>query len=119
MVYILAFLISTCLILGQSFWGSAIKQIAPIGTSVPLLTMVTKLVQSPKLWIGGLFYVLGTLIYFLLLSKAKFFSVQIGMTGLAIVFSTLIAHFLFKETVSTYNAVGIVFVLCGVFLVLK
>lgn len=119
MVYILAFLISACLISGQAAWGSAVKQIAPIGSEISTTELASRLLVSPKIWLGGLFYILGTAIYFLLLSKAKFFSVQIAMTGLAIIFSTLIAHFFFKETISPTNFAGILLVLSGVLLVFK
>ncbi len=119
MTYILALLISTCLIFGQGLWGSAVKKIAPLGTHVGSVELLTKLVHSPKLWLGGLFYALGTVLYFLLLSRVKFFSVQLTMTGLAIIFSVAISYFLFKEPVSIANAIGIIFVLAGIFLVMR
>ena len=118
MIYILALLISTCLIAGQSLWGSAVKQIAPLGSNVGTVDLISKLIQSPKLWLGALFYIVGTFFYFLLLSKAKFFSIQITMTGLAIIFSVLISYFFFKEAVTLPNLVGIILVLIGIFLVM-
>ncbi|MCA9301633.1 hypothetical protein KC974_03720 [Candidatus Saccharibacteria bacterium] len=119
MVYILALLISTCLILGQASWGGAVKQIAPIGTQISTMTLILKLAQSPKFWLGAIFYALGTLCYFLILSKAKFFSVQMTMTGLAIIFSTAVSYFYFKESISVFNFAGIVLILLGIFLVFK
>lgn len=119
MVYILALLISTCLILGQTSWGSAVKNIAPIGSSIGTFDLLTKMALSPKFWLGVTFYLAGTAIYFLLLSKVRFFSVQITMTGLAIVFSVLIAHFFFKEPVSLINLAGVAMVLSGIMLVFR
>lgn len=107
-----------CLIAGQSLWGSAVKQIAPLGSNIGTIELLSKLAQSSHLWLGGMFYVVGTFLYFLLLSKAKFFSVQITMTGLAIIFSVVISHFIFHEAVSAANMAGIAFVLVGIFLVM-
>lgn len=118
MVYILAFLISTCLICGQSLWGGAVKHIAPLGSNVPAGELLTKLIVSPRFWFGAVFYGMGTILYFLLLSKVKFFSVQITMTGLAIVFSVFISYFFFHERVSSANLLGVILVLGGVVLVM-
>lgn len=118
MVYILALIISVCLICGQALWGSAIKNIAPIGSGIATTELLSRLIQSPRLWFGAIFYAVGTIFYFLILSKVKFFSVQLTMTGLAIVFSVLISYFFFREPISIANFVGIFFVLTGVFLVM-
>ena len=118
MVYVLAVLISLCLISGQSLWGSAVKQIAPPGSNVAMQDLLIQMLQHPKLWLGGLCYVAGTVLYFMLLSQAKFFSVQISMTGLAIVLSVLISYFVFREVITSINIVGILLVLLGVALVM-
>ena len=119
MVYILALLISACLISGQASWGSAVKQIAPLGSNVGAVDLLTKMILSPRFWLGVCFYLVGTGLYFLLLSKVRFFSVQITMTGLAVVLSVLIAHFFFKESISPLNLVGVSLVVSGIFLVFK
>lgn len=119
MIYILALLISICLILGQSLWGSAVKKISPVGRNVPFIEVLSGVLASPKFWLGAFFYGTGTLIYLLLLSKVKFFSVQISMTGLAIIFSVLISHFIFKESITVVNFIGIVLVLSGILLVMR
>lgn len=118
MIYILAFLISTCLICGQSLWGGAVKHIAPLGSNIPAGELLSKLIISQRFWFGAFFYAMGTILYFLLLSKVKFFSVQITMTGLAIIFSVAISYFFFKEQVSIYNGIGVVLVLSGIILVM-
>lgn len=118
MIYILALLISLCLIAGQSLWGSAVKQIAPLGSNVGNIELLTRLLQSPRLWIGAMFYVVGTILYFLLLSKVKFFSIQITMTGLAIIMSIAISYFFFNESISVPNMIGIILVLLGIVMVM-
>ena len=118
MVYILALLISLCLISGQALWGSAVKKISPVGSHVTTQHLITGLMHSPRLWLGGLFYAFGTLFYFLLLSKVKFFSVQITMTVLAIVFSTILSAVLFHEKISFMNIIGLALIILGLFFVL-
>lgn len=116
MVYILALTISLCLISGQALWGSTIKSLSGGGEHLAGMDLLLKLPTTPRFWLGVLCYGIGTLAYFLLLSKIKFFSVQITMTGLAIIFSTLLSYFAFKESLSTANIVGMLTVLLGIFL---
>lgn len=81
--------------------------------------LIIKMFQSPKFWIGALLYGLSTVIYFLLLSKAKFFSVQLTMTGVAVLVSVAISYFFFHENVTVLNLVGVAFVLAGIVLVTR
>jgi uncharacterized membrane protein len=119
MIYILALLISACLIAGQSLWGSAIRKIAPLGTNISTIELISKIVATPRFWMGAAFYVVGTVLYFMLLSKVKFFSVQITMTGLAIILSVFISHYFFKENVTISSMIGVILVMIGIFLVMQ
>lgn len=99
-------------------WASAVKSVAPIGKNPPINELLVKMMLHPRFWVGVLFYLLGTAVYFLLLSKVKFFSVQITMTGLAIVLSVVISHVFFKESISLINLFGVALVLLGTFFVM-
>lgn len=111
-IYLLVPLMSILLVSAQACWGSAIKNDKPFDH--PLPGIITALLSNPKLWLGAALYVTATLVYFLLLSRYRFFSVQIGLAGLGIVFSTLLSAVLFHERLSALNLVGMVFVLGGV-----
>lgn len=117
MVYILALSISLCLIAGQTLWASAVKLQTNSSVNQSNIELLTGLLVNSRFWIGALFYVIGTVCYFLLLSKVKFFSVQITMTGLAIILSVAVSHFILKESVSAMNAVGILLIILGIALV--
>lgn len=107
--------LSILLILGQSMWAGFIKKSHPFdGTMKEALLLFAK---SPTVWMGLLFYVLATGLYFFLLSKYKFFSLQLSMTALAILLSTLVSVFLFHEKLSSLNMAGLAAILAGIFMV--
>lgn len=105
------------LVSAQAFWGSFIKQTAKQPLSGPLPQILGRFISSPKIWIGGLLYVFATVVYFVLLSKYKFFAVQATMAGLAIIFSTILSYMLFHEKVSALNIFGMFLVIGGITLV--
>jgi drug/metabolite transporter (DMT)-like permease len=70
------------------------------------------------MWLGAGVYILATLLYFYMLSRLRFFSVQIAMTGLSIVFSMMLAVVLFHERPGIMNVAGAATVLLGIAMVL-
>lgn len=104
---------------GQVMWGSVVRSIAPIGVNISYRDLLHNVVLAPRFWLGCVFYVLGTVCYFILLSKVKFFSIQITITALAIVFSLLVSHFVFKEDITLANIIGICIIIFGAFFVLQ
>lgn len=118
MIYILALLITLCLSTAQALWASTVKSITS-ANRVEIPELIISVIKFPRFWIGALLYVLSIGIYFILLSKAKFFSVQITMTAVAIIMSVLISHFFFKEYISGTNIAGIILVMAGIVLVTR
>jgi uncharacterized membrane protein len=114
--YLLVPLMALLLVTAQATWGTAIKQKHVLDGSAGKI--FTNLVTSPRIWIGVIIYILATGVYFLLLSKAKFFSIQVSMTALSIIFSTALAAILFNEHISAVNIVGAALVLFGLIFVL-
>jgi len=104
------------LVTAQAIWGSAIKKQHVL--EGPASKIFTNLVTSPRIWIGIIVYIAATGVYFMLLSRAKFFSVQVSMTALSIIFSTILAAALFNEKISLINVVGAGVVLLGLAFVL-
>lgn len=115
--YTLIPFVALLLVSAQALWGSAIKSDKLLAGTLPHISL--SLLSSWKMWIGAGIYVLATLIYFYLMSKAPFYSVQVTMTGLSIVFSTCLALLLFKEQPTLINYFGILLVLLGVYLILS
>jgi drug/metabolite transporter (DMT)-like permease len=114
--YLLVPLMALLLVTAQATWGTAIKKQHILEGSASKI--VTNLLTSPRIWIGILIYILATGVYFLLLSKAKFFSIQVSMTALSIIFSTILAAILFNEKISALNIIGAALVLFGLVFVL-
>jgi drug/metabolite transporter (DMT)-like permease len=109
-------LMALLLVSAQAIWGTAIKKQHILEGSASKI--ITNLVSSPRIWLGIVIYVAATAVYFLLLSKAKFFSVQVSMTALSIIFSTTLAAILFNERISVLNFIGTALVLLGLVFVL-
>jgi multidrug transporter EmrE-like cation transporter len=118
-VYLFIVLLSLCLVSAQSLWGSTAKANNPELHNYSTHEFLIKMLQSPKVWLGAALYVVGTLAYFVILSKIKFFSVQIALTGLAILLSTLVAAVVFHEKITPVNIVGMILILLALPLVLS
>jgi drug/metabolite transporter (DMT)-like permease len=115
--YVFFPLMAILLVTAQACWGSFIKQSAkqPLRGSLPQI--LTRFISSPKIWIGATLYIIATVVYFVLLSKYKFFAVQTVMAGIAIIFSTLLSYILFHEKISAINIVGMLLVIGGITLI--
>ena len=105
------------LVIAQALWGTVIKNTNALQGSPT--TILVNLVSAPRMWFGALIYILATLLYFYMLSKLRFFSVQIAMTALSIVFSTALSIAIFHERPSTLNLIGAVVIILGVGLVIQ
>lgn len=108
--------VALLLVTAQASWGTAIKNQRLLeGTP---FNIIINIATSPRIWIGVLLYVAATGVYFTVLSKARFFSVQISMTAIAILLSSILAATLFHEKLSVLNVFGMVLVVIGLALVL-
>lgn len=108
-IYLLVPLMAILLVTAQAVWGTAIKQQHLLKGSAS--EIFTNLITSPRIWLGAIIYICATGVYFLLLSKVKFFSVQISMTAISIIFSTILAAILFHEKITPLNLLGMAAVL--------
>jgi drug/metabolite transporter (DMT)-like permease len=115
--FLLVPLMSLMLVSAQALWGSAIKNDKPFEHSLSGVT--TAFISNPKIWGGIGLYILATGVYFVLLSRHKFFVVQIGLAALAILFSTALSSFFFHEKLTIINLVGMIIVICGLAMVLS
>lgn len=115
-IYLLMPIMAGLLVSAQALWGTVIKSGALHGT---LSQIILTLLSSWRMWLGAMIYIAATLVYFVLLSNLKFFSVQIPMTALSIIFSVILSILLFREVPSILNIIGIVVVFFGILLVLS
>lgn len=117
LIYLLVPVLSGLLVSAQAMWGTVIKNDHALKGS--LGNVALNLISNPKMWIGAFIYIVATLLYFFLLSKIRFFSVQIAMTGLSIIFSTFLAAWLFHEKLAVFNYIGALIVIVGVAFVVQ
>ncbi len=116
LTYLLVPLMGLLLVGGQALWGYAIKNHHLLeGTPGQA---VLNLLKSPQIWLGLILYGMATLVYFFLLSANKFFAIQITMTAVAIILSSLLAVILFDEKITAINVVGVCIVFAGLYLVI-
>lgn len=114
--YLLMPIMAGLLVSAQALWGTVIKSGTALQGSLP--TIAFNLVTNWRMIAGALIYIAATLVYFYMLSKLKFFSVQIAMTALSIIFSTGLSILLFNEKPTLLNVLGAGIVLVGIALVL-
>ena len=115
--YIMMPVMALLLVSAQSLWASVIKNSNALEGSIS--TIAINLLSNWKMWLGALIYIVATLVYFYMLSKLKFFSVQIAMTAISIIFSVVLSIFVFGEKPNMVNLLGIAVVLVGIIMVLK
>ena len=114
--YLLIPVMALCLVSAQSLWASAIKLQHVLDGNLP--TIIVNLLTSWRMWVGALIYIAATLLYFYMLSRLRFFSVQIAMTAISIIFSVGLSMVLFNERPGIINTIGILIVLAGIVMVL-
>lgn len=105
------------LITAQSFWNRSVKIEGFFNGT--FLEIIRRMFSTPNLWIGGILYIVATAVYLLALSRNNFFVVQASMTGLALVFSTLVAALFFGEKISAINIAGIAIIFLGALMVVQ
>ena len=77
-----------------------------------------KLLETPWVVIGFVLYGLSSVLWLDVLSKLDF-SLAFPMVGLTYVFTLLIGRFFFGETVGWERTLGVVFILCGIFFLVR
>jgi drug/metabolite transporter (DMT)-like permease len=97
------FLKTGALKLGKVNAGNAVSHVISIAT-------------TPELVIGLMFYALGAIAYILLLTRVKL-SVVGPSIALSYVFSVLLGHFIFGESIPFERVLGLGLIVCGVILV--
>lgn len=77
-----------------------------------------KLLQTPWIIVGFGLYGLSAVLWLDVLSKLDF-SLAFPMVGLTYVFTLLIGRFFFGETVGWERMLGVAFILCGIFFLVR
>jgi drug/metabolite transporter (DMT)-like permease len=86
-------------------------------TGQNFLSHIFTIVLTPELLIGLTCYGLGAILYILLLTRINL-SVLAPSASMMYIFSVLAGYFIFQEPIPLTRAIGLGFIVCGVFLIL-
>ena len=101
--YLLACLIMTVF---GAFGGFFFKKAADSGETI------FRILFSPFLYIGGVFYVLGALLNIWVLKKINY-TVVLPLTAITYVWTLVISYFILNEKLTIKKVAGILFIITG------
>lgn len=117
LAYLLVPVSAIILISAQALWRTAVVNDKVLEGSIS--TIIIQSVSNPKIWLGIILYIFTTALYLFVLNKLKFFTVQLTITGLALIFSTFLSYFVFHEKITILNLLGLGIILIGIFFVIQ
>lgn len=120
MIYLLGVLIAAMIVTGQVLWKTGIDKSGFIfeGSNIFSLQLV-KTLFSPYILLGVLSYGVATILYMALLSKYEYTSLQAVVVSSSLVATFIASSLIFSEKISSYNLLGLCFLLVGVVLITK
>lgn len=102
--YILFFIIVVFTLLG-SLGGYFFKKASNLRT-------IKKIIFSPWLYLGGIFYVLGAMLNIVVLKYLEY-SVVLPLTAITYVWTFSLSYLFLKEKITSFKIVGILFIISG------
>ena len=113
-------IVGILLAIGQSLWKQASTQgNFRLSPDFVFSSKMLAFAVSPLVIVGTLLYVVATLVYMAMLARFPYSNVQGLIVTASLVSSFVIARFIFRETFSITNFVGIGLLLLGVFLLTR
>lgn len=103
-------------VVGQFFLKLGAMKLGKINPANSL-SFILNIATTPELVAGLTCYALGAIAYIMLLSRVKL-SVAGPSVSLVYAFSVLLGYFVFKEHIPVTRLFGLVFIICGVILVI-
>lgn len=97
---------------GQFFLKTGALKLGKL-TASNALSHVISIATTPELVLGLSCYAVGAVLYILLLTRVKL-SVLAPAVALQYIFSVMIGHFVFRESIPLLRIFGIGFIVCGV-----
>lgn len=85
-------------------------------TAKSIFDHILSIITVPELLLGLTCYAIGAVAYILLLTRVNL-SVAGPSAALIYVFSVLVGHFVFNESIHIYRLLGLSFIVCGVILI--
>ena len=111
-IYFLLFGNIILLVIGQVLWKISLNSNPLVLSSDGLI----RLLKDPLIWGGLTLYGLGTVIWFIILSKLDL-SVAYPLNSIAYVIGLFAAIFILKENVQFIQWIGVAFIMIGVYFI--
>lgn len=112
--------IGAMIVAAQSLWKQAISR---VGKEFTLNYILSRkffyFLLSPYLLGGLVVYAIATVLYFLALSKFPYSIVQTVVVSSSLIFTFVSARFIFHESITPKQIVGLVILLLGVWLIVN
>ena len=100
------FLLCIVFTLAGAFGGLCFKKAASGAESI------MKILFTPYLYLGGMFYVIGALLNIVVLKELKY-TVVLPMTSITYVWTIIISYFVLKEKITVKKIIGICLIVAG------
>jgi drug/metabolite transporter (DMT)-like permease len=117
MQLVLSIVFALLLVTGQTCWKTAVDKHAALFHGPVAAANVLAFVLSPLVLLGGCVYVVATGLYFFMLSRYNFSTVQAMAIPLSLLFSIAVAVSLFNERLAAVNYLGVILIAAGIVLV--
>jgi drug/metabolite transporter (DMT)-like permease len=117
-LYILGVLTALQLVVAQGLWKSSLTaHHFELSRHYLLSRDFVTLLLSPGVLIGGVIYVVATVLYFGLLAKYPYALVQSLILASSLIFAFLASAFIFHERIGLSQLAGLVLLIGGVWLI--
>lgn len=113
MVYIVLLMNILILVSGQMLWKVAVSE-----TTTWNIRNAISVFLSPNFILGAIFYVIATVLWLYVLSKLPL-NIAYPMQSISYVIGSILAVFIFKETISSHQIIGMVLIVAGVIFISK
>jgi multidrug transporter EmrE-like cation transporter len=111
---ILIFITVSIVLLGQTMWKSLLKRLASEDQEFILWHSWPLILKSPLFWLGGVTYIVATVMLIFILSIYDF-SIVTPLSSMGYILALLIGRFVFCEPLNLAKIAGVVLIIFGVF----
>lgn len=120
MVYVYGILVAFQVVLGQILWKiAAEKHQFQLKKEYLFSYDFIHFVFSPQVILGVISYASATLVFMALLAKSDYTNLQAIVVSSSLALTFIAAVVVFRENISLWNLLGLVFLLAGVILITK
>lgn len=102
---------------GQALLKMGALKLGPVDSG-NFINKILNILLTPELLAGLMFYGVSSVLFILVLTRVKL-SVAGPAISISYIFSVLMGHFIFHESISSKHLLGLALIVCGVVLVVN